>query len=208
MRKFIVKHYALDYMTKLFGMSVKFTRSASIIYPNMILIMLSLVLGFPITSIVLGLTLLVNVFFGFWYFELKPLKFSELKDMEQKFQFGAGQFSNQLSKGKPKLIHYFVPYCMLLILWFGLNLGLGLIENILAVLVITASLLATYLHKSKMDRTSFGIEGMDMEEFNRAQDYVDEIDLMKNYKPWRFIYHPFVATFISVSLVYLVSLLK
>lgn len=92
MRKFLVKHFVLDYTAKIFGWQSNAPRASRIIYP---LVVLS---GFfsvtnpewpnptPLVWILYSL-LTTSLFFGFVYFRFYPAKWEEL-DKFQKFQYG------------------------------------------------------------------------------------------------------------------------
>lgn len=92
MRRFIVKHFALDYMTIAFGYGFNFTRSATFIYPLVVLAGLVVALdeNFPRFDLIDGLAIglmLIPMFISFVYLRLKPVKLHEL-DNEQLFQAG------------------------------------------------------------------------------------------------------------------------
>ena len=88
MRKFIVRHFALDYFTKCFGKTINFTRSATFIYPLFALnaIISLMVDGFEPFMIATLIPLALALFFGFVYFRIKPVKFEEL-DLVQIWQY-------------------------------------------------------------------------------------------------------------------------
>lgn len=88
MRKFIVKHFALDYFTKIFGKTMNFTRSATFIYPLFVInaIFSLMVDGFSIYMLATLAPLAIALFFGFIYFRIKPVKWYEL-DLVQLYQY-------------------------------------------------------------------------------------------------------------------------
>ena len=91
MRKLIVKHFALNYVTKILGRQLTFLRAAFIILPMFIFNGIYLVLTdtYPFDThigIVLLLLALSCVFCGFVYFRIKPVKWYELDD-SQKIQY-------------------------------------------------------------------------------------------------------------------------
>jgi hypothetical protein len=94
-RKFIVKHFALDYMSKkfiFFGAYVNAPRASRIIYPLMVITGLISVTNpdWPNPTFliwILYLLLAAALFFGFVYFRFYPVKWEELDDF-QKFQYG------------------------------------------------------------------------------------------------------------------------
>jgi hypothetical protein len=92
MRKFLVKHFALDYTTKIFGRHYNAPRASRIIFPLMV------ISGWfsttnpdwpnptPLVWFLYSL-LATSLFFGFIYFRFYPAKWEEL-DNFQKFQYG------------------------------------------------------------------------------------------------------------------------
>lgn len=80
MRKQVIKFFALDYKVFMFGRVVSWTRSANVIFP---LVVLCGVLTISDSALAYGLlpialiALLLAVFFGFIYFDLKPLTESD-----------------------------------------------------------------------------------------------------------------------------------
>jgi hypothetical protein len=92
MRKFIIKHFALNYIFKAFGRIVDFPRAANIIWTLFLLngVVSILTKTYPIETwygIVLLILLLISIFFGFVYFRIYPAKWHEL-DIHQKWQRG------------------------------------------------------------------------------------------------------------------------
>ncbi|GIM49403.1 hypothetical protein [Capnocytophaga stomatis] len=99
MRKKITKFFALDYKVFIFGRLVSWTRSANVIFP------LFLLCGFltlndsttaycltPVAYCLLGLAL----FFGFIYFDLKPLTDADYDylDEVQRFMYDYKNYRN------------------------------------------------------------------------------------------------------------------
>lgn len=91
MRTFLVRFFALDYITKLCGYKINFTRSATVIYPLFVICAL-LILSSGITALSLffiGLFIL-SLITGFVYFRVAPVKWYEL-DKVQLFQYEKAQ---------------------------------------------------------------------------------------------------------------------
>tara|TARA_R110000868_G_scaffold82264_7_gene232347 strand:- start:2496 stop:2858 length:363 start_codon:yes stop_codon:yes gene_type:complete len=97
-RKFLVKHFVLDYTVNLFGRHYNAPRASRIIYPLMV------ITGFisgtnpdwpTPTLLIWALYLLVALalFLGFVYFRFYPVKWEEL-DKFQKFQYGHFPYAN------------------------------------------------------------------------------------------------------------------
>lgn len=87
MRKFIVKHFALDYITKAFGYTINFVRPATIIFPLFVLNgIITIKYDYPTWQIIFLIPLVISLFLGFLYFRFFPVKWREL-DMEQLFQY-------------------------------------------------------------------------------------------------------------------------
>jgi hypothetical protein len=92
MRKFLVKHFVLDYTSNIFGWQSNAPRASRIIYPLMVLS------GWfsttnpdwpnptPLVWVLYSL-LAASLFFGFVYFRFYPAKWEEL-DKFQKCQYG------------------------------------------------------------------------------------------------------------------------
>lgn len=92
MRKFLVKHFVLDYWFILFGRRFSAPRASRIIYPLMLLTgsLVAVNPNYPKPDFCLWLLYLTTataLFFGFIYFRIKPAKWDEL-DESQKFQYG------------------------------------------------------------------------------------------------------------------------
>lgn len=92
MRKFLVKNFVLDYRIKLFGKCYNAPRASRIIFPIFVVTGMANALNenFPTPTtfiwIMYALTALA-LFFGFVYFSIRPVKFSEL-DSYQKLLYG------------------------------------------------------------------------------------------------------------------------
>ena len=104
MRKFIVKHFALNYSTKLFGTTFTALRASRIIFPVFCLagFLTAINPNWPELTWYTTLAYLlvgIVVYFGFIYFRFYPVKWNEL-DEYQKFQYGIAINSNQLTKPK------------------------------------------------------------------------------------------------------------
>ncbi|GIJ96563.1 hypothetical protein CAPN001_11320 [Capnocytophaga stomatis] len=89
MRKFIIQFFALDYAVFMFNRRVTWTRSANVIFPLMTLNgLLALKENVPLElSLFAFILLALAIFFGFIYFDIKPLKDSDYDyfDDVQKF---------------------------------------------------------------------------------------------------------------------------
>ena len=102
MRKFLVKHFVLDYRVKLFGKCYNAPRASRIIFPLFVITGLanSFNENFPTPTLfiwVLYALSALSLFFGFFYFTLRPVKFEEL-DNYQKLQFGFIKFTTMKAK--------------------------------------------------------------------------------------------------------------
>jgi hypothetical protein len=92
MRKFLVKNFILDYRIKLFGKCYNAPRASRIIFPLFVITGIANALNdnFPTPTtfiwIMYALTALA-LFFGFVYFGISSVKFSELDDY-QKLLYG------------------------------------------------------------------------------------------------------------------------
>lgn len=87
MRKFIVKHFAMDYICKVFGYTFNFVRPATFIFPLFVLNgIIAIKYDYPTWQIIFLIPLVVSLFLGFLYFRFFPVKWQEL-DMEQLFQY-------------------------------------------------------------------------------------------------------------------------
>lgn len=87
MRKFLVKHFVLDYWFTIFGKRFNAVRASRIIFPLMVLT--GYVHTFhesPLSWALVGLTF-VSLYFGFVHFRFWPAKWDELDEI-QKFQYG------------------------------------------------------------------------------------------------------------------------
>ena len=96
MRKFLVRNFVLDYRVKIFGKCFNAPRASRIIFPLFVITGLanSFNQNFPTpTPFIWFLYFLValSLFFGFVYFSIKPVKYSEL-DRFQKLQYGFIKF--------------------------------------------------------------------------------------------------------------------
>lgn len=202
MRNFLIRMFGLDYMSKLWGMNLKWTRSATIIYPSFVLTMAMIASGATESQLlcwVLGLIMSFALFMGFVYFEAFPIKYSECTDDEQRYQFGAGYNSDQLTKGGPVFTTYIVPFVMMNMLYFGLSLY----ENpwyidVIAVLLIVLLLGSIFVRKKTLNSEDYKMSAEDHIDFIRASAVIDNIDDMRNYKPFRFIFHPVLTLIITI----------
>jgi hypothetical protein len=93
MRKFLVKHFVLDYSFIMFNRRWSAPRASRIIFPLMTITgyLVSINPNYPkpdLLLLVMYFLSLVSLFFGFVYFRIKPAKFEEL-DEKQKLQYKA-----------------------------------------------------------------------------------------------------------------------
>lgn len=93
MRKFIIKNFALDYMYKLRGMKsdsvIGFTRGAVFLYPSFVFTGMFFLTTdeIQLPQILALIFLAFMIFIGFVYLRIKPVKFHELEDLEQVYQY-------------------------------------------------------------------------------------------------------------------------
>lgn len=92
LRKFIVKHFVLDYMINIFGTYFNAPRASRIIYPLMIITGWFAVTNpdWPNPTLIIWILyglLATALFLGFVYFRIFPVKWEELDDL-QKYQYG------------------------------------------------------------------------------------------------------------------------
>ncbi|GIZ15272.1 hypothetical protein [Capnocytophaga catalasegens] len=73
MRKQVIKFFSLDYIVFMFGRQIRWTRSANIIFPLMVLSGALTIAQSPLRFVSLGL-LAIALFLGFGYFLLLPLR--------------------------------------------------------------------------------------------------------------------------------------
>jgi hypothetical protein len=87
MRKFLVKHFVLDYYFKLFGVLRNAPRASRIIFPLFVLTGWVHATNPSIVSWCLIGLAIASLYLGFLHFRLFPVKWEEL-DEDQKFQYG------------------------------------------------------------------------------------------------------------------------
>lgn len=88
MRKFIVKHFALNYTVKFLGYYWTALRASRIIFPLFTISgLLITYTGWHILTYLLAASTLYALFLGFFYFNIWPVKWHELDD-NQKLQAG------------------------------------------------------------------------------------------------------------------------
>lgn len=116
-RHFIVKHFYLDYMTKLYSLRGKFPRAATVIFPSLsitFLLYLYFIVAqnkdissfiYTVTTIATTVSL-ISLYLGFIHVALFPIKWEECVDKEQQYQYGAGAFSGTLTKDIKESIDY------------------------------------------------------------------------------------------------------
>ena len=104
MRKLIVKHFALNYTIKIFGIQSTALRASRVIFPTFILGAILTFINpqyptptwYTLTAYAL---MAISVFFGFIYFKISPVKWHELDDA-QKWQYGFTVRTKLISKPK------------------------------------------------------------------------------------------------------------
>lgn len=92
MRKFLVKNFVLDYQFKFLGKHFNSPRASRIIFPLFVITGIANVLNdnFPAPTLLIWVLYILTataLFFGFVYFQIYPVKFSEL-DKYQKLLYG------------------------------------------------------------------------------------------------------------------------
>jgi hypothetical protein len=92
MRKFLVKHFVLDYFFTVLGKQYNAPRASIIIYPLMALCGWFTATNYDYPTPSIGLWFLyallsLSLFFGFIYFRIYPAKWDELDNL-QKLQYG------------------------------------------------------------------------------------------------------------------------
>lgn len=78
MRKFIFRFFALNYSFRLFGKDFNQLRASTVIFPLFVLEMIAFWYNIDILKILIAIPLIISIFFGFVYFEIKPIKSNEL----------------------------------------------------------------------------------------------------------------------------------
>lgn len=108
MRKFIVKHFALDYICKVYGYTFNFVRPATFIFPLFVINgILAIKYDYPMWQIVFLIPLAISLFIGFLYFRFFPIKWQEL-ELEQLFQYKAAIERNAIkAEVTPEMINAF-----------------------------------------------------------------------------------------------------
>ena len=88
MRKVLINYFALSYSVKLFGKTVNWVRAANVIFPLFVITGLFMIINTTIAYCILPL-LAISVFYGFVYFEIYPIKETEidLLDNVQKYLY-------------------------------------------------------------------------------------------------------------------------
>lgn len=87
MRNFIVKHFALYHVSRIFGKDFRPLRASTHIASALIGLALFSELNWMIPTIITGAYFIFSLFIGFVYFDMKPIKWHELDD-DQKWQYG------------------------------------------------------------------------------------------------------------------------
>lgn len=98
MRKLIIRLFALEYIASVNGIVLNWTRASNVIFPLMCINGAYIVLtdSFPFDTpvgIVLFSILVIALFFGFGYFNIKPLKEDEIDDPEMAYFLGEENLS-------------------------------------------------------------------------------------------------------------------
>ncbi|MDO4782546.1 MAG: hypothetical protein Q4A09_04920 [Capnocytophaga felis] len=101
MRKAIIKFFALDYKFFIFGRVISIARSANVIFPMVVFNgLLAVKENIPLElSLFAFILLALAIFFGFIYFDIKPLKDSDYDyfDDVQKFTWDVREGKHPLS---------------------------------------------------------------------------------------------------------------
>jgi hypothetical protein len=105
MRKFLINYFALSYSVKVFGKTVNWVRAANIIFPLFVITGLLMVINDKIAYCVLPI-LAISVFYGFVYFEIYPIKETEidLLDDVQKYSYSICYNKNNAPKAYNSLL--------------------------------------------------------------------------------------------------------
>lgn len=98
-----MKHFALDYISVIFGLPINWVRAANWLFPSFLLGGIWAVYSeanfINLPGILILLWIALMVFIGFIYFRIVPVNWDEL-NISQKFQYGHAIFSGQLTKKK------------------------------------------------------------------------------------------------------------
>nr|DAI55968.1 MAG TPA: hypothetical protein [Bacteriophage sp.] len=105
MRKFLINYFALNYSVKVFGKTVSWVRAANVIFPLFVITGLLMTINTTIAYCILPI-LAVSVFCGFVYFEIYPLKETEidLLDNVQKYSYSIYYNKNNAPKAYNSLL--------------------------------------------------------------------------------------------------------
>ena len=89
MRKFIVKHFALSYDSKIFGINGRYLRAVNFTVSSMAFAIIYTGFFEPMSAIeyIVWLPFLICIYLGFFYFKSNPIQYAELEDWEQKYQY-------------------------------------------------------------------------------------------------------------------------
>ena len=89
MRKFIVKHFALSYDSKVFGNNGRFPRATTLTISCFALAIIYTGFFEPMSAIeyLVWIPFIICIYLGFFYFKSKPISYAELEDWEQKYQY-------------------------------------------------------------------------------------------------------------------------
>ncbi len=98
MRKFLINYYFLDYMTKCFGLSLKYPKAAAITYPLFAFAGMNSLHGYNTFSYILWSLTAISLFFEFVYFSFKKVDFKELTNLEDIYLYGEAVKSNKVNK--------------------------------------------------------------------------------------------------------------
>jgi len=105
MRKFIIKNFALNHISVVFGKTINWVRVGNWAIPSMCVgglysIYTDMDFMNPIGMIILLIILIQNLIV-FVYLGIKPIRYDELT-LSQKWQYSKAYFSQQLTKELPK----------------------------------------------------------------------------------------------------------
>jgi len=89
LRKFIIKHFALSYNSKVFGINGRHLRAVNLTVTSMAFAIIYTGFFEPMSFIEYSVWIpfIICIYLGFFYFKSKPISYAELEDWEQKYQY-------------------------------------------------------------------------------------------------------------------------
>ena len=110
MRKLIFRLFALNYSFRLFGKDFNQLRASTVIFPLFILEMIAFWYNIDILKILIAIPLIISIFFGFVYFEIKPIKSNELflLDKSQLNQYRIYKFNKEDDGTRDNILLLFI----------------------------------------------------------------------------------------------------